>query len=371
MRVRRAAAASLVLLACVGWLAGAGLPGISSSTCSAAQKAQRAHAAAVYAKQMAGKRAAYFKTHRNAAQRAAFVKGQRATLARLRRAAACVVPPPASTPATTTSTTTTTTVPPVSTQERFVFGPEMPAAAQDEIRGDVQFAAQDEAALLGTEITTVGVFASRSPDWLAEQECQFNGHNDAGCLQSVSQRWANGGTTAVGGTGAMFLYWANPNWGFGAGENQKIIAHELFHVFQYQLDKLVHNGETPSNQVRASGPVWLDEGAPEMVGYHVSSDRGLTTYKTVLASQIARAKQISAPLNSLQTYDDQNIPGVYSLFHVAADHLISVAPGGLPALAGYYRAIGNGLAWPDAFTAAFGMSVDAYYANFAAYRASL
>jgi hypothetical protein len=367
--VRRSAAASLVLLVCLGWLAAAGVPGISSSTCSAAQKAQRARAAAAYAKQLPAKRAAYFRTHRRADQRTAFVKRERATLARLRRLAACVVPPPVS--ATTTTATTTTALPPVATQETFVFDAQMPAAAQDEIRGDVQFAAQDEARLLGIEITTVSVFASTSPDWLADHECRFNGHNDDGCLQSVRQRWASGSTTAVGGTGAIFLYWASPGWGFGAGENQKIIAHELFHVFQYQLDKLVNNGATPSNQVRASGPVWLDEGAPELVGYHVSSDRGLTTYGTVLANQIVRTKQISAALSSLQTYDDQNIPGVYSLFHVAADHLVTITPAGLAALSTYYNAIGNGVAWPDAFAGAFGMTVDAYYSNFAAYRAKL
>lgn len=133
----------------------------------------------------------------------------------------------------------------------------------------------------------------------------------------------------------------------------------------------MNNGATPSNQVRASGPVWLDEGAPEMVGYHVASDRGLTTYGTALATQISRAKQISAPLSSLQTYDDQNIPSVYSLFHVAADHLVTIAPAGLRSLTTYYDAIGNGVAWPDAFVAAFGMSIDAYYSNFAAYRATL
>jgi hypothetical protein len=77
------------------------------------------------------------------------------------------------------------------------------------------------------------------------------------------------------GTGAGVEHYADPNWRYGAGENQKILAHELFHVFQYQLDKLVNNGRTPSSQVRPSGPVWLDEGAPEMVGYRVAADRRL------------------------------------------------------------------------------------------------
>jgi hypothetical protein len=36
-----------------------------------------------------------------------------------------------------------------------------------------------------------------------------------------------------------------------------------------------------------------------------------------------------------------------------------------------YRALGTGAAWPDAFQQAFGMTVSAYYADFAVYRATL
>ena len=36
-------------------------------------------------------------------------------------------------------------------------------------------------------------------------------------------------------------------------------------------------------------------------------------------------------------------------------------------VAAYYAALGSGRAWPDAFESAFGLSVDDFYANFAAY----
>ena len=320
-------------------------------------------------------RKAYFKANKQAKLRAAFVKSQRAKLARLRHAAACVLPqptPPSPPPATTTTETGPVPPPPPSPNELFYFDGGITAADQDEIKGDVAYAAQDEAVLLGAPISSVSTFASTSPDWLADQECRFFGHNDAGCFQSVRQRWTSGGTTAVGGNGAIFLDWANPNWRYGAGENQKIFGHELFHVFQYQLDKLVNNGSTPSSQVRPSGPVWLDEGAPEMVGYRVAADRRFfPSYASVLASQISRAKQIGTPLSSLQTRDEAQIPGVYSLFHVAVDHLVTITPAGVPSLTTYLNALGAGMAWQDAFKAAFGMSVETYYANFAAYRAGL
>ncbi|HWX09546.1 MAG TPA: hypothetical protein VNY33_06180 [Gaiellaceae bacterium] len=307
-------------------------------------------------------RAAYFKGHMRAADRKRFVTSQQTRLTLLRAAAACVVPTPA-------TTSTTTTAPPVATQQTFVFDAGISTTAQNEIRADVDFALRDEARLLGTELAAVSVFTSTSPDWLADQECRFFGHDNDQCRQSTSQRWASGGTTALGGTGGVFLYWAHPSWQVDAGENQKIIAHELFHVFQNQLDKLgALNEVTPSNQVRASGPEWLDEGAAEMIGYHVASDRGLKSYPSVLASQIARSKQVTQPLSAVQTCDEFNVvPNPYSFGHVAADHLVGLAPGGVSALTTYYNALGSGTAWPAAFQSAFGLSVDAYGANFAAY----
>ena len=109
-----------------------------------------------------------------------------------------------------------------------------------------------------------------------------------------------------------------------------------------------------------------------MVGYRVAADRRFfPSYASVLASQISRAKQIGTPLSSLQTRDEAQIPGVYSLFHVAVDHLVTITPAGVPSLTTYLNALGAGMAWQDAFKAAFGMSVETYYANFAAYRAGL
>jgi hypothetical protein len=356
-----------VLLACGGWIAAVGLPGLTGAGCSAAQRAERARAASTYAKKMHAKRAAYFKTHKHAKDRALFVRRQRATLARLRKAAACVVPPGSS-----TTTRTTTTAPAPAPQVTFAFGPEMAASDQELIRADVQYAVGDEARLLGRPVAALSVFASANPDWLAQQQCAFDGRNDSGCIQITSQRYATGGSAAQGGPGGIFLYWADRSWqNAPASASQKIIAHEIFHTFQYQLDKLLTNGSTPFSQVRPSGPVWLDEGAPETVGYHVAADRGLLGYPDALAGQIRQAKQIDTPLSSLQTLDQTQIPGVYSLFHVAVDHLLSITPGGVAALTTYYDALGSGKAWPDAFAAAFGMTVDAYYANFAAYRSGL
>lgn len=65
-----------------------------SATCTAEVKEQRAATADAFAKQMAAKRTAYFKTHKSPALRRAFIAKQKHRLAVLRAAAACTVPPP-------------------------------------------------------------------------------------------------------------------------------------------------------------------------------------------------------------------------------------------------------------------------------------
>jgi hypothetical protein len=344
-----------------------------SATCTSSEKQQRLTALAKFKHNMSAARRAYFRMHHRAKAQKAYVKKQRAILQALRRGAACTVvsppsrPPPPAPPAPPPGPVP---APPPSPNELFDFDG-IPTPDQAEITADVAYAVQDEAALLGVAITSVRTFASNSPDWLANQHCHFFGHDDDSCRRVKAMGFANG--CAEGGPGAVFLNWASSCWRFGSAQNQKIVAHELFHGFQWQLDKLFNsNGNPPSNQVPPQGPVWLDEGAPETVGYHVAADRRLfPSYASALADQITSAKQISTPLSSLQTRDETNIPNLYSLFHVAVAHLVSITPAGLPALTTYLNDLGAGMTWQDAFKSAFGMTIDAYYANFAAYRAGL
>jgi hypothetical protein len=323
---------------------------------------------------MIAQRRAYFRTHASLKLRRAFVKKQRARLKALEAAAACTVsatPPPVD--------TGPVPAPPPGPNEFFTFDSGITAADQDEIKGDVAYAVQDEAAFLGTPISAVTTFVSNDPSWLADQECRFLKLNneDGNCVGRVRPRYAGGGS-GEGGPGGIFLNWAASSWRYGAAQNQKIIAHELFHVFQRQLDRVPVNSGDDSH-VPPGGPVWLLEGSAEMVGYRVAVDRRLfPSYANVMTIQIGWTKGISTPLSSLEKYADvlaanglAAIPNVYSLYHLAVDHLVSITPAGLPALATYLNAIGGGMAWQDAFRAAFGMSVEAYYANFAAYRAGL
>jgi hypothetical protein len=351
------------------------MPASVTASCTSSQKRRRTRALAAYKRDMGVARRAYFRGHRNAKARKAFVKQQQATLKALQRAAACRVrstePPPSPPPPPPPPPPGPVPAPPPAPSEHFYFDGGITGADQDEIKGDVAYAVQDEAVLLGSPITSVSTFAATSPDWLADQECRFLKLGDDNCVQRVQQRYAGGASTGEAGPGGIFLYWPAPSWRYGPALNQKIIAHELFHVFQWQLDKVSVNSGDDSH-VPPSGPVWLAEGSAEMVGYRVAVDRRLfPSYANELTGQIREAKTISTPLSSLEKRADVQIPNVYTVFHVAVDHLVSITPAGLPALTTYLDAIGAGMAWQDAFRAAFGMSVDAYYSNFAAYRAGL
>lgn len=340
------------------------------ATCTAAQKTRRQAAVTAYRKRIPAERAAYFRTHRSAKARAAFVKKQSVALKSLQAKATCQVPPPSPPPTTEAPSPPIDRNPAPAANEAFVFGPGMPSAAQDEIKGDIAFAAEDEQRLVGLPLEKVTVFASTDATWLADQQCAFYGYG-GDCVAITASRYASGSSTAQGGPGAVFIYWAAPSWQYGVATNQKILAHELFHVLQYQTDHLINAGSTPFDQIRPSGPVWLDEGAPEMVGYRVTADRELDNYARALSNQIAITKQINVPLSQLERLSQTNIPSVYSLFAASVDHLVTITPPGLPALASYYKALATGAAWPDAFRQAFGMSLADYYTNFADYRAKL
>ncbi len=86
----------LLLLLAVGLVAAPSAGSRARIDCSAAQKASAQRALAVYERAMPKQRAAYYGTHRKAAQRRTFVKAQQAKLRGLRAAAACnvVVPSP-------------------------------------------------------------------------------------------------------------------------------------------------------------------------------------------------------------------------------------------------------------------------------------
>ena len=335
--------------------AGAARP---DATCTADWKASLQADAAAYAKQMPAARAAYFKRHKSAKARAAFVKAQSAKLAAFKSAAACTVgtidsgPLPAPQP---------------SANEHFVFTDEVPQWARHEIEGDVAYAVQDEQALFGVQLNEVTVFVSSDLGWLAQQQCAFYGRGNT-CVASTQASYASGNVVGDGPR-AIFVNWQSMDW---TGRNwdatwikQKIVGHEICMVLSYQLDGL--DGDV--------GPAWLLFGGSEMVGYRVASDRKMHAYADSLAQMRNTTKFTTAQLQGALTWDGinqiQNLGADHYFLAAAGDRLVADSPNGIRSLATYYSTIAAGRAWPDAFATAFGLSVDAFYAHFTTYRKTL
>jgi len=194
------------------------------ATCTSSEKAALRAKADTYAKQMLRDRARYFKAHKSAKARATFVKRQKAKLRALRAAADCDDTQPTSPPIDLNPAPTG--------NETFIFGAGISPAAADEIKGEIAFAAEDIQRLVGLSLDKIRVFASTDANWLAGQQCGFYGYG-GGCQSDTAAFYASGNSAAQGGPGAVFLYLAAASWQFGAGPNQKIVAHELFHALQY------------------------------------------------------------------------------------------------------------------------------------------
>jgi hypothetical protein len=363
--------------------------------CTKAQKAARSKALATFKKNLPRQRKAYFERVHAIKQRRAYVKKQQARLRALqravagcRRAPAPVFPPPVARtppippgpPAQPGAPSPAPPQPPPPLEPlpapaappnaTFVYH-ELSAAQQEEITGDVAYAMAEAQSLLGVSLDRVSVYASGDVDWLANAEIQFWSLHHESAFPAIRQRWLSG-TTATGDRGVIFLFTESPSWPKeDRAKRQKIMAHEVFHVVQFQLHNRRDANSTPPNQVRATGPWWLLEGSAETFGYRVATNRRMyRTYEAVLNDQKGRARR-SAALSDVETHEAQNGTAfVWELMHIGADRLATTSPEGLQSFVTFWREIGRGVEWRVAFNSTFGRTIDAFYAEFAEYRQS-
>jgi hypothetical protein len=329
------------------------VPGVADAAlCSADEHAAAVAKADAFAKAMPAAKERYFKAHRRKAARDAFVARQFAQLGRLRDAAGCEVLDP--TPS-------------------FQFGTGVPAVEQQEVRDDVVFALAQLRSLTGVTLRGPTVYVSRDVQQLADWFASRFRIGPSGAASKRAQ-WERLSSTAEAGEDAVFVVAFTPTWErSNAANRQKILAHELFHLVRNQLTGRPDNwGTTPSDQVRPSGPRWLNEGVAETVGYRVAAARGLLDLSSVMASLRAQAPSWTTPLQRFETITgEQSVSTAWNEEWFASNWLIETAPKGLASVLEYWSAIGGGMAWRDAFAKAFGRSVDQFYAEFAAYRATL
>jgi hypothetical protein len=180
---------------------------------------------------------------------------------------------------------------------------------------------------------------------------------------------------ALWGSGTQFaevdyrVMWMAPVWFSSSEPNRsKIAIHEVVHVLQAELAGRGTLGG-PDNEVPPAGPKWLFEGHAEWTAYQAIARIGLLGIDRARAQWIATTKALaSTPLSALEVRSARP-DGSYDIYALAVDFLLrSRDPASLSA---YLEAIGRGTPWRQAFTATFGLTVESFYAEFAAYRQTL
>jgi hypothetical protein len=331
-------------------------PASAADTCTPAQKAKRERALADYKRRMAAERKAYFRTHRSPAQRKAFVTRQRAKLGALQRAAACTVPPPLPSPPPPPPP------PPPPAPPVFTFGLGITEAQADEVRRGIEgvrvFLATIDAVPPRLDVR---VWAD------LESTVQAYAVLVGVPVEVARHHWAT--STAITFREFVLVNAGSPGWTQATTRDRaKTLAHEVFHVVQGAQIAPKELIGVPDDQIPIGGPRWLIEGAAEVGGFSAIAHAGLYPLDQARAEQVARSKLNESPLPSYATQPEwqRNPRAVYSLAFVAVDYLTRGR--GLQSLVAFWRVIGRGASWQDAFATAFGRSIDTFYAEFETYR---
>jgi hypothetical protein len=150
----------------------------------------------------------------------------------------------------------------------------------------------------------------------------------------------------------------------------KILAKEEFMLLLYGTAGATSLNSGPEEIPRA-GPRWLSEGTGELSAYLAIADAGLTSMASVRADWAQRAKASPITLQGLAIHRGQSEAGsnAWAIMPLAVERL--VGEGGTAKLLPYFDAIGRGQPWEAAFATVFGKSIDAFYAEFEAYRRGL
>lgn len=218
--------------------------------------------------------------------------------------------------------------------------------------------------------TTVTILASGDVRWLAEKDCASRPPSMPNCVQQQMSVFADsvmGGCRPAPDEVRCFVVASLAVEGPDAPWFKALLyAHELHHVFHGQVYPDAWRATmVPRDQVWATGPVWLLEGAATWVGERASIDQGLVSYATRRAEWEDWSRRIDRPLSQIETLaDEERVGFAYWYYALALDELLERAPGGPRSLLTYYEATAKGTAWKTAFQQAFGMSVADFYAEF-------
>jgi hypothetical protein len=115
------------------------------------------------------------------------------------------------------------------------------------------------------------------------------------------------------------------------------------------------------------GPTWLTEGSAELFGW--------TTVASAAGVNLGVIREAYSRISfegSLQDFEESlrfrsNSSHSYPLGFLATDF---AARGKMAPVFQYYRLVGQGMPWKDAFARSFGITIEYFYEQFEAYRAN-
>lgn len=322
-----------------------------------ASPATNCPAATAYAKKAATARASYFKTHKQAAQRAAFVKKQQTKLAEL-RAHCAATPAPAPTPGPTPTPAPTPT-----SAVNLTMGSDMPAAQGDAIKQGIQIAETYFAKLGVPAGWHANVYAEATLDAIAADALKATGSDSftrAQCANACAFV-LQGNTVLIFPFGSSYY---RPDELTG---HVKTPVHELWHTVQYMLAP--HINDHGADGLFIDGPTWLREGSAEFVGYSALQDASVDA--SFLVNNWHYDTRVNyAGVSLASTASGQGNNAAYSLGFFAVQLLVKDA-GSMHSLIDYWTRIGQGTAWPAAFQQTFGRTPEQFYSEFETYRTTL
>ncbi len=150
----------------------------------------------------------------------------------------------------------------------------------------------------------------------------------------------------------------------------------LFHEYQHtqQQWQAVVNFQSERVGERSFVPRWLVEGCAEHLAVQASSKRGFLDAAQERATVVSLAQQSAEPLREFETRGQAEFIGgkeeAYTVGSLACERL-SATFGEDSVLSRFWVSMEQTRDWNAAFVAAFGVSPDAFYADFERYRATL
>lgn len=140
-----------------------------------------------------------------------------------------------------------------------------------------------------------------------------------------------------------------------------LIGHEVTHLAQFQLGGAVRRELGQEMNLRFHGPVWLYEGVAQAFGNRFATNAPDWDFRIVNYNRLDRQFPALSGLELRSALDTRSAE-VYRAGTVGAIDLIDLY--GYPSIAQFYENLGSGLPWKDAFSSAFGLSLETFYFHY-------